>query len=64
MLAGNFLYCAREDGMLATVEIGDAGMEVISQNQMGERIAAAPVPINNKLLIRTEAHLFCIGKPE
>jgi hypothetical protein len=28
---------------------------------MGERIAAAPVPVRNKLLIRGVDHLFCLG---
>ncbi|MDF1755807.1 MAG: PQQ-binding-like beta-propeller repeat protein [Verrucomicrobiales bacterium] len=63
ILAGDLLYCAREDGMLATVKISDTGMEVLSQNQMGERIAAAPVPVNDKLLVRCVDHLFCISKP-
>lgn len=60
ILAGNILYCAREDGVVAAVKVGDKGMEVLSQNDMGERVAAAPVPINNKLLIRGVEHLFCL----
>jgi len=63
VLAGDLLFCAREDGMIATVKVSETGMEVISQNIMGELIAAAPVPINNKILIRGAEHLFCIGKP-
>ena len=43
-----------------TVKISDKGMEVLAQNDMGERVAAAPVPINNKLLIRGVEHLFCL----
>ena len=61
ILAGDVLYCAREDGMLAAVKISDSGMEVLSENEMGERVAAAPVPINGKLLVRGVGHLFCIG---
>ena len=61
ILAGDVLYCAREDGMLAAVKISDLGMEVLSKNEMGERLAAAPVPINEKLLVRGVEHLFCIG---
>ena len=62
ILAGDLLYCAREDGVLATVEVSDDGMKVLAQNDMGERLAAAPVPINDKLLVRGVEHLFCIGK--
>ncbi len=63
ILAGDFLFCAREDGMIATVKVSETGMEVISQNIMGELIAAAPVPVNNKILVRGAEHLFCIGNP-
>ena len=62
ILAGDLLYCAREDGVLTTVKVGESGMKVLSQNDMGERLAAAPVPINGKLLVRGVEHLFCIGK--
>ena len=61
ILAGNLLYCAREDGVLTVVQVGDEGMEVLSQNDMGERLAATPVPVNGKLLVRGREHLFCIG---
>jgi outer membrane protein assembly factor BamB len=62
-LAGDLLYCAREDGMVAVVRVGDEGMEVVSQNQMGERIAATPVPVRDRLLLRGVDHLFCLGRP-
>tara|TARA_R110002096_G_scaffold104771_10_gene230722 strand:- start:3338 stop:4609 length:1272 start_codon:yes stop_codon:yes gene_type:complete len=61
ILAGDLLYCAREDGVLATVQISDDSMEVLSQNEMGERLAAAPVPVNGKLLVRGVEHLYCFG---
>ena len=62
ILAGDLLYCAREDGVIASVKISDGGMEVLAENDMGERLAAAPVPVNEKLLIRGVEHLFCLGK--
>ena len=61
ILAGNILFCAREDGMLTTVEVGEDGMKVLSQNEMGERLAAAPVPVRDKLLVRGVTHLFCLA---
>ncbi len=61
VLAGDLLYCAREDGMVAVVRVGDSGMELLSQNDMGELIAAAPVPVRNRLLIRGIDHLYCLG---
>ena len=64
ILAGNLLYCAREDGVLTVVKVREDGMEILSQNDMGERLAAAPIPINDKLLVRGREHLFCIGAQE
>jgi outer membrane protein assembly factor BamB len=61
ILAGDLLYAAREDGMVAVVKVSGSGMELLSQNEMGERIAAAPVPVRNQLLIRGVDHLFCLG---
>ena len=62
VLAGERLYCAREDGMLVVIQINKDGLEILSQNDMGERLAATPVPVNDKLLIRGRQHLFCIGE--
>lgn len=61
VLAGDLLYCVREDGMVAVVKIAEDGMEVLSQNEMGELVAAAPVPVRDRLLIRGVDHLFCLG---
>jgi hypothetical protein len=47
--------------MVAVVRVGEAGMELVSQNEMGERIAASPVPVSNKLLVRGVDHLYCLG---
>ncbi len=61
ILAGDLLFCAREDGVIATIRVSDSGMELLAQNDMGERVAAALVPVNDKLLVRGVDHLFCIG---
>jgi len=29
---------------------------------MGERVIASPVPVSNRLLVRGEKHLFCLGE--
>jgi outer membrane protein assembly factor BamB len=64
ILAGNLLYCAREDGILAVVKVSESGMEVLAENKMGEPLVAAPVPVDDKLLVRGREHLFCIGTEE
>jgi outer membrane protein assembly factor BamB len=58
VLAGNKMYCAREDGDVFVGEVSDAGYQQLAANQMGERIFATPIPIRGGLLLRGEEHLF------
>ncbi len=60
-LAGDRLYAPREDGVVLVASVKD-GFKLLSENDMGERLIASPVPIGNRLLIRGEEHLFCVGK--
>jgi outer membrane protein assembly factor BamB len=60
VLAGDKLYCTREDGIVFVVGVGD-GFKLLSENNMGERVIATPAPVRNGLLIRGETHLFRIG---
>ena len=60
VLAGNTLYCAREDGVIMASSI-DKGLKNIQENDMGESIIATPVPLRGKLLVRGERHLFLIS---
>ena len=55
---------AEREKVLARLQmIGDGGMDVVSENAMGERLAAAPVPVRDRLLIRGVDHLYCFGQP-
>ena len=58
-IAEGKIYSAREDGTVFVAQIG-GGFKLLSENDMGERIIASPVPVNNRLLLRGEKHLFCI----
>ena len=60
-IAGNKLYAPREDGVILVADISD-GFRFLAENDMGERIIASPVPVMNRLLVRGEKHLFCLGK--
>lgn len=60
-IAGDRLYVPREDGVILVADISD-GFKLLAENDMGERLIASPVPIGNRLLIRGEEHLYCIGK--
>jgi outer membrane protein assembly factor BamB len=59
LIAGGHLYAAREDGIVFVVKLKDK-FEIVSEIDMKDRIIASPIAINNRLLIRTNHHLFCI----
>jgi hypothetical protein len=34
---------------------------LLSENPMGERIIASPVPADGRLILRGDQHLFCVS---
>jgi outer membrane protein assembly factor BamB len=62
LIAGGNLYAAREDGVVFVAKV-DGKFELLSENDMGESIIAAPVPVSNGLLLRGENHLFFVPSP-
>lgn len=61
VLAGDKLFCVREDGVAFVGEVSDAGFKQLAENEMGERILATPVLTDDGLLLRGEDHLFRIA---
>jgi outer membrane protein assembly factor BamB len=59
VVANGILYAAREDGTVFAARVGEK-FELLSENDMGERIVASPAPAGNSLLIRGEQSLYCI----
>lgn len=59
LIAGGHLYAAREDGKVFVVKLDK--FEIISEIDMKDKIIASPIAISNRLLIRTNDHLYCIG---
>jgi outer membrane protein assembly factor BamB len=66
VLAGDLLYCAREDGAVFAGRVKDKGFELLTpdSNEMGDRIIATPVPVQNSLLVRGDKYLFRIAGAE
>jgi outer membrane protein assembly factor BamB len=62
VVADGKLYATREDGVIIVAKLSES-LEVLSQNDMGERMIASPVPVDGKLLLRGVRHLFCVGSP-
>lgn len=61
VIAGGKLYAPREDGVVFVADISGT-FKLLSENDMGERVIASPVPVAGLLLIRGEQHLVCIGR--
>ena len=61
-VAGGKLYAPREDGVVLVADVSGDVFRFLSGNDMGERVIASPVPVADRLFVRGEKHLFCLGK--
>ncbi len=62
LVAGGNMYAAREDGVVVVARLGK-DFKVLSENDMGERMIASPVPMAGRLLLRGDKALYCIARP-
>ena len=60
-IAGGKVYASREDGMFFVAQL-EGGFKLLSEINLGERVIAAPVPVNGKILLRGEKHLMCFSQ--
>ena len=61
VVADGKIYTSREDGVVVVSRAAE-GLELLSENDLEERLIASPVPVANRLLLRGERHLFCIAE--
>ena len=59
--ANGLAYLFADDGMTKIIKPGKE-LEVVAENPLHEYIYASPAIANNRLFIRGEKHLYCIGK--
>lgn len=62
LVAGDLLYAPREDGTVFVARIAGDKFEVVAENDMRESVIGSPIPVGNRLLLRGERHLFCVGE--
>ena len=55
------VYLISETGETIVLKAGRE-FQVLARNDIGERMVASPAISGGQILIRTDAHLFCIGK--
>jgi outer membrane protein assembly factor BamB len=63
LIAGDTLYAPREDGVVFVASVANNKFEFLSENDMAEPVIGSPVPSANRIFLRGENHLFCIGSP-
>jgi outer membrane protein assembly factor BamB len=62
LIAGGIMYAAREDGHVYIARI-EGGFELLSEYKFADKIIGSLVPLGDRLLVRGEANLYCIGTP-
>jgi outer membrane protein assembly factor BamB len=60
--ANGLVYFLNDDGVMNVVKPGPAFVRV-AKNDLGEKTFASPAISQGQILIRSDKHLFCIGKP-
>jgi outer membrane protein assembly factor BamB len=60
--AGGLIYLVSETGETVVLRAGRTP-QVVSRNAIGEQTIASPAISNGQIFLRTDRHLFAIGKP-
>lgn len=62
LLINGKIYAPSEEGFVFVLGTGPM-FEILARNELGEIIRATPAVANDRLYIRGNTHLFCIGEP-
>ena len=62
VLAGDILYCGREDGTFFCGKVSERGFKLLHTAKFEDSIIATPIPLDDKLYVRTTKHLYCFGE--
>lgn len=55
------IYVSDNDGKTYVIKAGKE-YELLETNPLGERISASPAITGNRLIYRTDSHVYCIGE--
>jgi outer membrane protein assembly factor BamB len=66
VLAGNTLICCADNGLVQIVALpkDNSAGEVIAKIDLGESIQASPAVAHGAVFLRSDKHLFRLGKPQ
>jgi outer membrane protein assembly factor BamB len=60
LIADGIMYAAREDGAVFVAKV-EGGFQLLAENKFNDRVIASIVPAGNRLIIRGESNLYCVG---
>jgi outer membrane protein assembly factor BamB len=63
VLINGKIYVTNELGDVYVIAANPASFQVLAKNSLGELVRATPAVADERLFIRGERHLFCIGQP-
>jgi outer membrane protein assembly factor BamB len=61
VIAGGRFYAPREDGVVFVASVADDSFRVLSQTDLQEPVIGSPIPVDGRIYLRGERHLFCFG---
>ena len=61
--ADDHIYVTDRNGTTVVLKHGD-DLQVVATNRLDEEIDASPVFLGNRLLLRSDRHLYCIASPK
>ncbi len=64
LIADGKLYAPREDGVVFVASIADCQFKLLTVNDMQEPVIGSPIAVANRLFLRGEKHLHCLGLPD
>jgi len=59
--AEGHIYFVSDEGETTIIE-ASSDFKVLARNPLGEKVQATPAIAQGQIIIRTEKHLFCIGR--
>ena len=62
VLAGDTLYCCREEGAVTVARIAPSGLKILNETRFNDVFVASPVLVRDRLLLRGEKALYCVGR--
>lgn len=63
ILVDGKVYAVAKNGAVFVFD-AEPKFELLARNKIGEAVTSSPAVTNNRLFIRDETHLFCIGNPD